>query len=558
MLMSVVAGRLFQLQGVEAATYATRAAQDRLATQVLSTKRGDITDVNGVPLATTVESVAVTADPTLTKSNAGKIARLLAPLLDKPEKELIDNLTMPDSRFVYLARKVYPEVWAKASKRLDEADLYGIFTEPDPIRVYPSGPVASNVIGFVGAEGTGLAGLEYSLEDRLKGRPGKTTYERGAGDRQIPLARNAVRAAVPGKDVRLTLDRDVQWKAQRAIEAQVEATGADSGDIVVMDVKTGRLVALATAPGYDPNRIEDSTESDRVNRPLQDVYEPGSVMKVVTAASLLDAGYVTPDTKIEVPSYLYRGGSRIKDYWSHGTEHLTFAGAIAKSSNIGTVLAVERMPAEEQAEYYAKFGIGESTGIGFPGESAGILAPLSEWADLERATMSFGQGLSVNAVQMAAAVNTVANGGVRVAPSLIEGYVGGDDKLDPLPAPERQRVVSEDAAKQVTTIMEAVAAEDGVAPAGAVPGYRVAGKTGTAQRVDPETGSYSGYTTSFAGFAPAESPRFVAYVALQDPQSSQTGGTSAAPVFADIMEFTLHKYGVPPSTSTAPEVSLDW
>jgi cell division protein FtsI (penicillin-binding protein 3) len=558
MLMSVFAGRLFVLQGVEASEYATKAISERQRTITLLARRGDITDASGVSLATTVESVAVTADPKLTTPKAKQIAKVLSPLLKVPEADLVKQLTKPKSRFVYLARKVYPDVWDKASKELREAELSGVFQEPDPIRVYPAGEVASNIVGFVNSEGKGGGGLEYALNKSLSGKPGKEVYERGAGGRQIPLASSSEQAAVQGSDVKLTIDRDVQWVAQQAIAAQVEKTKAQSGDVVVMDVKTGEIVAMATAPGYNPNQVGKSKDDDRRNRPLEDIYEPGSVAKVITAAALIDSGYVSGQTKIDVPGTITRGGKRIKDYWAHGNLNLTFAGAIAKSSNVGTVLAAEKMPKQVQASYLAKFGIGRPTGIGFPGESKGLLAPPEDWGRLERATISFGQGMAANAVQMTSVVATIANGGVRVEPSLIKGATDGSGKYVRSPAPERTRVVSEETAKEVTGMMEAVTAPDGAAHAAAIPGYRVAGKTGTAQRVDPACGCYRGYTTSFAGFAPAESPRFVAYVVLQDPQGDATGSSTAAPVFSQVMSFALHKYGVAPGSSKSPDVPLTW
>lgn len=555
--MSIFAGRLFELQGFEASAYATRAAKERLATLTLQAERGDITDRSGVVLATTIESVAVTADPVLTRPHADRIADILGPILHVPKAELRKRLTKPDSRFVYLARKVYPDVWEEARKQLRKADLPGVFTEPDPTRTYPAGEAAANIVGFVRDDGTGGGGLEYALDKILTGKPGKSTYERGTGGQQIPLAKSAEQAAVPGVNVQLTIDRDVQWVAQQAIAEKVRETGAESGDVVVMDVRTGEILALATAPGFDPNDLESATAFELRNRPLQDVYEPGSVAKVLTAAALIDAGYVASDTKITVPGRLRRGGQWIKDYWAHDDLRLTFAGAIAKSSNVGTVLAVESMPKRLQAEYLEKFGIGVPTGLKFPGESKGILASPEDWGSLERATISFGQGMAVNAVQMASAVAAIANDGVRVAPSLISESTKVNGR--PLrPEPERTRVVSEHAANEVTAMMEAVTAPDGVAPAAAIPGYRVAGKTGTAQRVDPECSCYRGYTTSFGGFAPADNPRFVTYVVLHDPQGDATGSSTAAPVFSEVMSFALRKYSVEPSGSEPPAVPLTW
>jgi cell division protein FtsI (penicillin-binding protein 3) len=559
-VMSIFAGRLLQVQGVEAAVWAQAAAEERMREVTLTATRGEITDVNGVPLATTVDTVAVTADPMLTRPNAVGIAEVLAPILKAPVDDLVPKLRTPNSRFVYLARKVPAATWKKVTNALDAEGLTGVFKQPDPLRSYPSGPVAANLVGFVGGEGKGLEGLEYMLDKKLRGKDGQMVYERGIGGQQIPLARSTQRDPVPGANVALTIDRDVQWVAQQAIAEQVRKTKSRSGDAVVLDVRTGELVALATAPTYDPNRATSVQAAHRVNRPLQEVYEPGSVQKVLTAAALVDAGYVTPGSKIRVPGGYTLDGHTIHDYWGHDTINLTFAGALAKSSNIGTILAAERMPKKELARYLREFGLGVPSGVGLPGESAGSVAPLEEWTDLRRATIAFGQGLSVNAVQMASAVATVANGGVRVEPSLIDGYLDAKGELRPAKPPERRRVVSNEAATTVARMMEQVVdGEEALATKARIPGYRVAGKTGTAQRVDESCGCYRGYTASFAGFAPADQPRYVVYVVLQDPkQGGNSGSGLAAPVFHDIMAFTLQKYAVPPTGTATPEVAQTW
>ena len=548
------------MQGVEAAVWAEAAAQERLREVTLTANRGEITDVNGVPLATTVETVAVTADPKLTRANAVGIAEVLSPILKVAPEDLARKLRMPKSRFTYLARKVPAATWKKARNALDAEGLTGVFQQPDPLRSYPSGRVAANLVGFVGGDGDGLEGLEYALDRKLRGKNGEMVYERGIGGQQIPLARSSQQDPVPGANVALTIDRDVQWVAQRAIAEQVRRTKSRSGDVVVLDVKSGELVALATAPTYDPNRATSVPAANRVNRPLQEVYEPGSVQKVLTAAALVDAGYVTPRTRIKVPAGLTRDGHTVHDYWGHGTINLTFAGALAKSSNIGTILAAERMPRAELARYLRAFGLGQPSGVGLPGESTGSVAPVEDMTDLRRATISFGQGLAVNAVQMASAVATVANGGVRVEPSLIRGYLTPGGELRPAPAPERTRVVSKEAATTVARMMEQVVdGEEALASKARIPGYRVAGKTGTAQRVDEACGCYRGYTASFAGFAPADQPRYVVYVVLQDPKVGGNSGSGlAAPVFHDIMAFTLQKYAVPPTGTATPELAQTW
>lgn len=555
-IMSVFAGRLVQLQGIDASGFAEAAARERIQNVVLHASRGDITDVNGVSLATTVDTIAVTADPTMTRDDAVDIAHALAGVLHEPAGDLKKKLTKPDTRFVYLARHVKSGAWSQVTSQMDKIDAVGVFKKPDPLRTYPAHKVAANILGFVGADGTGLSGLEYALEGRLKGTDGKQTYQVGEGGSAIPLAPNTERDPVPGSDVRLTIDRDLQWVAQRALAKQVEKAHAESGDAVVIDLKTGEIRALATTPTFDPNEPTDSPQADRRNRPLQDAYEPGSVAKVLTAAAAIDGGYVTPRTKEKVPGYLIRNGERIGDYWGHGLIHLTFAGAIAKSSNIGTVLAAERMPAAEQLDYLRDFGLGKPTGIDFPGSNDGSLPSKDELTPLRRATISFGQGMSVNAVQLAAAVGAVANGGIYVEPTLIKGYVGPDGKLDPNPPAKRHRVVSEETARKVTNILQLV--PETLATKAQIPGYQVAGKTGTAQRFNPTCSCYRGYTASFVGYAPADNPRFLVSVDVQDPQGDHSGSGNGAPVFHDIMSFALQKYRVPPNGASAPDLPQTW
>ncbi|MET9020236.1 penicillin-binding protein 2 [Actinopolymorpha sp. NPDC004070] len=559
-VMSVFAGRLVQLQGFDGAAYANAAVKERISRVTLHATRGEITDATGVPLATTVDTLAVTADPTLTRPDAGQIAETLAPILKVDQAELTAKLRTPRTRFVYLDRRVPTQTWKKARDALRAEGLGGVLTEPDPMRTYPSGQVAANIIGFAGSDGGGLSGIEYALDGRLRGKDGHMVYERGLNGQQIPLAHSSEEDPVPGANVRLTINRDVQWAAQQAIAAQVKATESRSGDVVVMDTRTGELVAVATAPTFDPNHPTKSPAEDRVNRPFQEVYEPGSVAKVLTASALVDSGYVTPSTRIRAPGYLIRDGRRIGDWWGHGTVNLTFAGALARSSNIGVVLAAEGMPKKLQASYLRKFGMGKPTAVQYPGESGGTIGKVSDWSPLRRATISFGQGMSVTAVQLTAAVAAVANGGVRVDPSLVKGFVDDEGKLTPNPAPRRTRVVSKQAAATVARMMEQVVqGPDALATKAAIPGYRIAGKTGTAQRADSSCGCYRGYTASFAGFAPADDPRFVVYVDLQDPKKGGNSGSGlAAPVFHDIMAFTLQKYGVPPTGTKSPVLPLYW
>ncbi len=563
MIVSVFAARLFQLQGIDAQTYAAKAAANQasgLVTEVLPADRGSVTDRNGVRLAESVDGKMIVADPTVTAENAHEIARLVADRLDVDYFEVLDRLRKPDTQFQYIARRV-PSTQADEVVAAIEAKGYkGIDTRRDPLRNYPAGDLASNLIGFMNDAGDPGEGAELMFDDLLAGVDGSATYEEGGGNR-IPLGDNNVVEPKSGTDLMLTIDRDVQWYAQRVLRSAVDGANGDSGVAIAMDTRTGELLALADYPSYDSNDPTDSPKRDLGSRATRNVYEPGSVEKVLTAAALIDAGKVTPRTQIEVPPQLEIADRVINDYFDHGLIRLTLAGVIAKSSNIGTVRAAEQFTPRELYDYLRAFGLGSSTGLGVKGESAGVLPHWRDWGEINQATISFGQGVAVTALQMAAAVNAIANGGVYVAPSLVKGtaetsqgdVVGSDTST-------RHRVVSRRAARLTTEMMEMVTDPDeGTAPLAGISGYRVAGKTGTAQRVGKDCGCYDGtFTVSFSGFAPADDPRFLVYVVVQNPRNGGGGGSVGAPAFRKIMSHLLQKYGVPPTGSKAPTIPLTW
>ncbi len=559
MVVSVFAARLFQLQGVDAAAYVARAEAEGVVTVTLPAKRGAVTDRNGVPLAESADGLMLVADPTMTHAHAGAIATILARRLDVDYFEVLDRLRQPDTHFQYLARRV-PAAKARAVlAEIDARGFQGVDTERDPIRVYPAKDVAANLVGFMNAEGDAAEGAELMFDSMLKGTDGSATYEQGGGNR-LPLGDNSTVPPKPGKDLHLTIDRDVNWYAQRALRDAVQGSGADSGAAVVMDVHTGQLLALADYPTYDANRPTLSPADDLGSRAVRDAYEPGSVEKVLTTAALLDAGKVTPQTQIVVPPDVHSSDRVIHDDYSHGTLHLTLTGVLAKSSNIGTVLADRQFTPKQLYTYLHAFGLGNRTGLGVHGESAGVLPNWRDWRQINQDNIAFGQGVAVNAVQMAAAVNTIANGGVWVQPSVVKGRatttqgqtVGSGTST-------RHRVVSKRAAAEETRMMEAVVGPGGTAPMAAVPGYRVAGKTGTAERVNHQCHCYDGsHTVSFAGFAPADAPRFLVYVVVDNPRNGGFGGTTAGPVFKQVMTYLLQKYAVPPSGRPAPKAKLEW
>ncbi len=560
MVVSVFGARLFQLQGVDAKAYAARAEAAGLQTVTLPATRGAILDRNGEPLAESADGLMLVADPSMTKDNAQEIAKIIARHLQVDYFDMLERLRKPDTQFQYLVRRV-PAAEARAvTDELQKRGFEGVDTERDPVRNYPAEDVAANILGFLGTDGNPLQGFELLFNDMLSGKDGSATYETGGGQR-LPLGDNSVVEPVDGKNLKLTIDRDVQWYTQRVLRQTVQQSGGASGAAVVLDSHTGEVLALADHPTFDANEPMLSPQRDLGMRSLFDVYEPGSVEKVLTAASLIDARKVTPETRIKVPSELHRQDRVIGDYWDHGRLRLTLTGVIAKSSNIGTVLAADQFSPKELYDYLDRFGLGQKTGVGVPGEARGLLPRWETWSQINQDTISFGQGVSVNALQMAAAVNAVANKGVLVEPSLVEGQATTDrgNTVGSATTTSR-RVVSERAARLTARMMEAVTdPEEGTAPGAAIEGYRVAGKTGTAQRVGAKCACYDGtFTVSFAGFAPADDPRFLVYIIVQDPKNGGGGGSIGGPAFHKIMSYLLRKYAVPPTGSRPPHDPVEW
>lgn len=574
-VLSLFAGRLVLLQGVDPDSYAQAATRENTKPSILHASRGSITDRNGVELAVSEDAVAITADPTQTKPVAQQLAAILAPKVAGTTYAKLVAAMTGKGRFTYLAHQVSPTTWTtiqaeiktanatiaqqNKAKPLDQAAplLLGLYTEDDPIRSHPNGSIAATVVGVTGANGKGLSGLEYGLNDKLSGHDGKAMYEVDTKGNKIPNANHTVEEPKPGVSVQLTLDSDLQFFAEKRIQQAVEQYKASSGTVIVMDVKSGELMAMANYPTFDPNK--PYTSKDLNNPALETTYEPGSVQKVATMAALADAGLIDLNTKLRVPGSIEVQRRTIKDHWDHGPMNLTIAGVVAKSSNVGTIMAAQQMRIPQFVKYLHDFGFGEPTGLNFPGESQGRLMQGDEWPEITRSNVAFGQGLSANAVQMAAAVNTVANGGVYMPPKLVRDYVDANGTVTPNQAAAPHRVVSEKAAKEVATMMEAVTAKKGTAPQAAIDGYLVAGKTGTAQEVDPKTGRYGKWATSFAGFAPADNPRFVTYVVLHDPSDGvRGGGLQGGPVFRDVMSYALQKYVVPPTGAKQPEIPLTW
>jgi cell division protein FtsI (penicillin-binding protein 3) len=559
MVLSVFGVRLVQLQGIDPKSYAAMAAAEGMVQVELPAERGEILDRNGEPLADSVAGMMVVADPSLTAARAPELAKFLAARLDVDYFDTLALLRTEDSRFEYIARRVPSSKATATVEAARSAGFSGLELRRDPVRDYPAGDVAANLIGFLGTD-EALGGFERTFDGLLAGQDGSSTYEIGGGNR-LPLGDSTIKKPVNGRDLRTTIDRDLQWYTQRVLRQSVEDAGGDSGVAVVMDSRTGELLALADDPTFDANAPVESPKEDLGSRAMSDVYEPGSVEKVLTLSALIDAGKVTPRTRLTVPGSLASQDTVIHDWFPHDKIRLTLAGVIAQSSNIGTVLAADKFDDGELRRYLSAFGLGRRTDIGVRGETPGILPGASQWTPATEDRIAFGQSLSVNAVQMTAAVNTLANGGVRVDPNVIEGLATTDDgERVGTDTTSTHRVVSARAARATAHMMERVVdPEVGVAPGAQIPGYRVAGKTGTAQRVGPECQCYDGtFTVSFAGFAPADDPRFTVYVAVQNPRNGGGGGSVGGPAFAKIMGNALRRYAVPPTGAEPSRLPVTW
>ncbi len=571
--------RLLQVQAVDASAYTAKAEKNRYSSSTLAAERGEITDRSGIALATSVDAHDITADPSMFTAEFTKApdapeqaAALLAPILRKDADDLAKKLSTPKSRYAVLARRQTPQIWNQikdlksvfAEKaRADKAKggkgvnvLAGVFQEASSKRVYPNGDLAAGILGYVNAEGKGAGGLETQLNEELAGKDGEIKYAQSGG-RRVPTVGAREVPAVPGSDIELTIDRDIQWAAQDAITEQVRKSGADRGYVIVQDTRTGEVLAMANAPGFDPNDLSEADAAAMGNAALQDAYEPGSTAKVMSMAAVLEENAAAPGTHVVVPNRLHRGDRLFKDDIDHPTWYLTLNGVLAKSSNIGTILATEQLGKTRKEanqvlhSYLRKFGLGRPSGLGYPGETSGILAAPKDWSTSQQYTIPFGQGLSLNAMQAASVYSTIANGGVRIQPTLVRGTKGPDGRFTPAPAPRKNRVVSEKTAKTLATMLESVVDdEEGTGTKARIPGYRVGGKTGTSNRVDPATGRYKGYTASFAGFAPADKPRVTVYCAIQNPtRGSYFGGQICGPIYKQVMEFALKTLQVPPTGS---------
>ncbi len=540
-----ISGRLIVLQVLDAPSLDEAAAKQRLRTIELPGERGRIFDRDGGDLALSVPARTVYAQPRLIGDPAGT-ARKLAPLLGQPAKTVLGRLRS-GAAWTYLARKI-PVANGQAVAKLD---LPGIGVLTDTMRRYPSGQLASQVLGFVGTDGSGLAGVEQRYDGLLAGHSGQMLLEQDPSGRPIPQGQRSIEPARPGSDLVLTIDQNIQYVAERALAAAVEQYQAKSGSVVVMAPRTGELLAVANVPTFDPNRFATSSDEARKDRAVTNVYEPGSTNKVITAAAALDAGVVRPSTKVTVPPELplCPGVHPFHDSHQHGTERLTFADVVAQSSNIGTIRVATKLGPERLAKAELDFGYGQRTGVDLPGETPGIVRPQRTWTCSDLGTNAIGQGVAVSVLQMARVYASVANGGLLVQPTLLRGTVDERGDYHATERPTPKRVLSVRTTQTLTTILEGVVREGGTGTRAALDDWTVAGKTGTAQVPNPNGGGYlpGAHVASFMGYAPAEDPRVVVAVVLDRPAKGIYGGTVAAPVFREVAGYALRHMEVPPS-----------
>ena len=549
--------RLIDLQAVRAAGFVERAQNELTKSGTLLAPRGTIYDINGIELARSVSAINIAVDQLLI-NDPQTAANLVAPILGLTPEQLEPELTGV-RRYVLIAKDVAPAIWREVnatisaynSSVMSESDgitkrIGGFVPERSFIRDYPSGSLTASLVGIINDQGIGASGIESSLNPMLSGVNGKYLYANGRGS-IIPGSQQVQVEAKPGTSIRLTIDRDVQWVAQNAINQAVTSSRAKSGTVVVMDPKTGHILAQASAPTFDPNNSKSITLEKLNNPSVQEVFEPGSIGKVITVAAALEEKKIRPDTVFTIPYSMKIYDRTFSDHEKHPTVKMTTTKMLAVSSNTGSIQVGQMLGKNTLYDYLRKFGIGESTNSKLPGESAGILHPVKDWSGVSLPTISFGQGYSLTAMQATSVFATIANNGVRVNPTILAGVVDQSGRYTPAKTNEGLRVLSDQTAAEMRLMMEGVVSSTGTAPSAAIEGYRVAGKTGTAQRYNTRCGCYSGYTASFIGFAPADEPKFVISVTIQDPKGLHWGGLLAGPVFKKIMSFVLQNERVKPT-----------
>jgi cell division protein FtsI (penicillin-binding protein 3) len=585
----VIAGlKLVQVQGFEAGALSAAAERQRATLIDIPAQRGSIVDRNGAKLAFSVEVRTLSVNlrvmhntwndyalknPTLGENfetEAAAAAKYIAGKLPgKITEQQLLALFHLNQPFTYLVNNVEPSVADDIVKQFPE-----IGVEKRAAREYPGGSLASNIVGVANWRMDdpnvskhnlhGLTGLELSRDNVLAGTPGSRLVNTAQGNNVvIPGTERDLRPAVPGSDLQLTIDSDVQYNLQNMLSAYVAQSHAKGGQAVIMDSKTGEVYALANDTTFNPTDLANATPDMMNNRAVTTPFEPGSVNKIVTATGVIDAGIATPTSVTAVPGSLQVADTTVHDAWSHPTQNFTTTGIFAKSSNIGTLLLAQQLGAARFADLLTKFGLGQKTGIGLPGESAGFVPSRNQWSGTTFGNLPIGQGLSMTVVQMAGMYQAIANDGLRVEPRIVKMTIKPDGTKVPEPAPKTVQVVSAQTAKTVRDMLMAVTQKGtgqdvGTAPTAALEGYQIAAKTGTGQQVDPRTKAYSNqlYNITFAGILPADHPRFVVAIRLDAPDTTLPAGHSAAPLFHDIASYLTQRYNIPLSNGPTPVVPL--
>lgn len=542
-----VAGRLVWIQVVEAPAYAARAKAQRMRDVELAPRRGTIYDREGEPLAVSVEAKTVFASPPQIPDKQAAAAGL-AKVLGGEESEYLEKLST-DAGFVYVARKVDLD----RATELEELDLDGIGLIDDFQRLYPSGELACQVLGFVGVDDAGLAGLEKRYESLLGGTPGVVMGERDPQGRPIPGGVQKAIDPVHGQDIVLTIDKDIQYETQVELAHIVKKWGAKSASAVVLNPRNGEIYAMATAPGFNPNRYGEADADTIRNRPATDAFEPGSTLKSLTAAAVIEEGLYAPDSMFNLPSTIKVGGRTIHEAHGRAAVRWSLTDIVTHSSNVGTVKLGLKLGEEGLYQAFSDFGLTEAPETDFPGTTKGWLPPTDQWSASSIGNIPFGQGVSVTPLQLSRSIAAIANDGILTTPHFLLDTPQSDE---PAPTWERKRAITPETAAQVTKMLEAVVTE-GTGASAAVPGYTVAGKTGTAQKARPGGGGYKGggYVGSFIGYLPAEDPQVLICITVDQPTNAIYGGVVAGPSFSRIGHFAVSHLKIPPSSVSATEAA---
>jgi cell division protein FtsI (penicillin-binding protein 3) len=558
-VLTLFAARLVQLQGLEAGRYRVLALKQREWTIPLPAVRGTITGANGEVLAMTVATYLVFADPLMIPAaDQVTVATKLAAYLNLPADQILGLIWHPTSQqYVVLAKGVS----AQAGDAIQALNLPGIGLTPTYARSYPDGDTTANIVGFTGTKGqdglTGAAGIEQEYNSLLAGRAGSEQVQVGANGQQIPLAGSNDRQVVNGSDLRLTIVPALQYDAEQACAAQVAKSKASNCTVVIIQPKTGYVLAMAQWPTYDPSTITNVGQA--TNLAVQNEFEPGSTAKVMTAAAAFEQGGQTPMSAYKIPYQINEGGQLIHDAeWAPG-ERYTIAGIIAHSSNVGISQVAAHVSPQVQYDYLRAFGLGQPSGLGLPGETAGDLPPVSQWWPDTRYTLAFGQGVAVTAIQMAEVYATIANDGVRVQPTLVEGTTNSAGKYTAAAPSPAKRVIKAKTAQELQQILEQVPGidQEGGQPWGIIPGYAIAAKTGTSQESNG-TCALCVYGSSYIGMAPGNDPQLVIAVNVQNPRKGgYYGDVVAGPVFYQVMKEALATLQIPPDGATPANIRLN-